>query len=117
MEKVEYWAVVWGAVVMGLTGALLWFNNWSLQQFPKLWLDVATAVHYYEAVLACLAIVIWHFYTVIFDPDVYPMDTAWLTGRTVRRREHGSGSHGGHTVFRSEPEHAQQNAGEHESQL
>lgn len=117
MEKVEYWAVVWGAVVMGLTGALLWFNNWSLQQFPKIWLDVATAVHFYEAVLACLAIVIWHFYTVIFDPDVYPMDTAWLTGRTVRRREHGSGSHGTHAGFRAEPEHAQQEAREHDSEL
>lgn len=86
IEKVEYWAVVWGAVVMGLTGFLLWFNNWSLAFLPKVWLDVATAVHFYEAVLACAAIVIWHFYTVIFDPEVYPMDTAWLTGKTVRKR-------------------------------
>jgi hypothetical protein len=39
-------------------------------------------VHFYEAILATLAIVIWHFYMVIFDPDVYPMDLAWLTGRT-----------------------------------
>jgi hypothetical protein len=37
-------------------------------------------MHFYEALLATLAIVVWHFYTVIFDPDVYPMDTAWLTG-------------------------------------
>ncbi|MBL8211711.1 MAG: cytochrome b/b6 domain-containing protein [Bryobacterales bacterium] len=85
-EKVEYWAVVWGALVMGVSGALLWFNNWAMAQFPKNWLDIATAVHYYEAVLACAAIVIWHFYSVLFDPDVYPMDTAWLTGRTVRKR-------------------------------
>lgn len=87
VEKVEYWAVVWGAVVMGISGFLLWFNGWAIQFLPKVWLDVATAIHFYEALLACLAIVIWHFYTVIFDPDVYPMDTAWLTGRTVRRRE------------------------------
>ncbi|MCS7024051.1 MAG: cytochrome b/b6 domain-containing protein [Bryobacteraceae bacterium] len=89
VEKVEYWAVVWGAVIMGISGLLLWFNTWSLQQFPKIWLDVATAVHYYEAVLACLAILVWHFYTVIFDPEVYPMDPAWLTGRSVRRRQAG----------------------------
>jgi hypothetical protein len=49
-----------------------------------LWLDVATSVHFYEALLATLAIVVWHFYTVIFDPDVYPMDTAWLTGVSVK---------------------------------
>lgn len=24
---------------------------------------------------------IWHFYLVIFDPVVYPMDTAWLDGK------------------------------------
>ncbi|MBL8228317.1 MAG: cytochrome b/b6 domain-containing protein [Bryobacterales bacterium] len=118
MEKVEYWAVVWGAVVMGISGALLWFNNWSLQQFPKVWLDVANAVHYYEAVLACLAIVIWHFYTVIFDPEVYPMDTAWLTGRTVRKRDHashGAGSHGS-PGSRTEPEPAHREAADHDSQ-
>ena len=43
-------------------------------------MDVATTFHYYEAILACLAIVVWHFYFVIFDPDIYPMNPAWLTG-------------------------------------
>jgi len=41
-------------------------------------------VHFYEAVLATLAIVVWHFYSVIFDPDVYPLNTAFLTGRCVK---------------------------------
>ena len=35
-------------------------------------------------VLATLAIVVWHIYSVILDPEVYPMDTAWLTGKSVR---------------------------------
>jgi cytochrome b subunit of formate dehydrogenase len=85
IEKAEYWAVVWGAAVMILTGLMLWGNDFMLALFPKLWLDVATSVHFYEAVLATLAIVVWHFYTVIFDPDVYPMDTAWLTGVSVKK--------------------------------
>ena len=84
IEKAEYWAVVWGAIVMIVTGLMLWGNNLMLALFPKLWLDVATSVHFYEALLATLAIVVWHFYTVIFDPDVYPMDTAWLTGVSVK---------------------------------
>jgi cytochrome b subunit of formate dehydrogenase/phage baseplate assembly protein gpV len=83
-EKAEYWAVVWGTMVMIATGLMLWGNNLMLALFPKLWLDVATSVHFYEALLATLAIVVWHFYTVIFDPDVYPMDTAWLTGVSVK---------------------------------
>ena len=86
VEKAEYWAVVWGTAVMALTGLLLWAVNYTLVWFPKSWLDVATAVHFYEAVLATLSIVVWHFYFVIFDPEVYPMDTAWLTGDSVRER-------------------------------
>ena len=89
IEKAEYWAVVWGAGVMIVTGFMLWGNNLMLALFPKLWLDVATSVHFYEALLATLAIVVWHFYTVIFDPDVYPMDTAWLTGVSVKEPEPG----------------------------
>jgi cytochrome b subunit of formate dehydrogenase len=87
VEKAEYWAVVWGAVVMVATGLLLWANNLVLKFLPKTWLDVATSVHFYEAVLATLAIVVWHFYPVIFDPDVYPLNTAFLTGITVRKQE------------------------------
>lgn len=45
------------------------------------WLDVATAIHFYEAVLASLAIVVWHFYQVFFDPDAYPMNWAWWDGQ------------------------------------
>ncbi len=81
VEKVEYWAFVWGSVVMAASGFLLWFNTWALRHVPTWVLDVATAVHWYEAILATAAIAIWHFYTVIFDPDIYPMDRAWLTGK------------------------------------
>jgi cytochrome b subunit of formate dehydrogenase len=84
IEKAEYWAVVWGTIVMVVTGILLWANNWALAFLPKWALDVATSVHWYEAVLASLAILVWHFYSVIFDPEVYPMDTAWLTGKCPR---------------------------------
>ena len=88
VEKAEYWAVVWGAVVMIATGLLLWANNLAMKLLPKSWLDVATSIHFYEAVLATLAIVVWHFYPIIFDPDVYPLNTAFLTGITVRKQEH-----------------------------
>jgi cytochrome b subunit of formate dehydrogenase len=80
-EKVEYWAFMWGTVVMTVSGFLLWFNNFSLRYFPKWLSDAATAIHYYEALLATFSILLWHFYMVIFDPLVYPMDTAWLNGK------------------------------------
>jgi cytochrome b subunit of formate dehydrogenase len=83
-EKAEYWAVVWGTLVMGLTGLMIWFKLGAFSFLARWWVDIATAVHFYEAVLATLAIVVWHLYSVIFDPDVYPMDTAWLSGFSVK---------------------------------
>lgn len=84
-EKLEYWAVVWGTVVMGVTGLAIWFKVDVTHWLPRWVLDVAVTVHYYEAILACLAIVIWHFYHVMFDPDVYPMNFAWLNGRVPKK--------------------------------
>ncbi len=80
-EKLEYWAFLWGTVVMAASGFLLWFNNFTLRHFPKWMTDAATAVHWYEALLATFSILLWHFYMVIFDPLVYPMDLAWLNGK------------------------------------
>jgi len=85
-EKIEYLAFLWGTLVMAASGFILWFDNWSLRNLPTWVTDAATALHWYEAILATLAILIWHFYMVIFDPDVYPMDRAWLTGLTSGNR-------------------------------
>jgi len=84
IEKVEYWAVLWGVMVMALTGVLLWAHTYIVAWVPRIVLNVAGSIHFYEAVLATLAIVVWHFYRVIFDPDVYPVDPSWLTGYSVR---------------------------------
>jgi cytochrome b subunit of formate dehydrogenase len=80
-EKAEYWALVWGTALMGLTGIMLWAKVWVGNTLARWWVDVATAVHFYEAVLATLAILVWHFYQVFFDPDVYPMNWAWWDGK------------------------------------
>ncbi len=84
-EKLEYWAVVWGSVVMGVTGLAIWFKIDVTRWFPRWLVEVAITIHYYEAILACLAIIVWHFYHVMFDPDVYPMNWAWLDGKVPKK--------------------------------
>lgn len=81
VEKVEYWAAIWGTLITAATGLILWFENWTLTWLPGWVPEAATVLHFLEAILATLAILIWHFYSVMFDPAVYPMDTAWLTGK------------------------------------
>jgi cytochrome b subunit of formate dehydrogenase len=90
-EKAEYWALVWGTVVMILTGIFLWFDNLAVRYFPKGFLDIMLVVHYYEAWLATLAILVWHMYSTVFKPDVYPMNPSWYTGKMpadVYKEEH-----------------------------
>ena len=80
-EKAEYWALVWGTALMAVTGIMLWAKVSVGNLLARWWVDAATAVHFYEAVLATLAILVWHFYQVFFDPDVYPMNWAWRDGK------------------------------------
>jgi cytochrome b subunit of formate dehydrogenase len=80
IEKSEYWALIWGTVVMALTGMILWFENTFLGLLTKLGWDVSRTIHFYEAWLAFLAILVWHIYYVVFNPDIYPMNLSWLKG-------------------------------------
>jgi cytochrome b subunit of formate dehydrogenase len=88
IEKAEYWALIWGTIVMILTGLLLWFDNYFIKFLPKGFMDVALVIHYYEAILASLAVAIWHFYSTIFSPQVYPMNPSWLTGKMPKEMFH-----------------------------
>jgi len=81
VEKAEYWALVWGTIVMAVTGTIMWFDNTFIGLFTKLGYDVSRVIHFYEAWLATLAILVWHVYFVIVNPDAYPMNVAWLTGK------------------------------------
>lgn len=61
-EKAEYWALVWGTIVMGATGIMQWFPLQLTSVFPGWIIPVARALHRWEAILAVLAILTWHFY-------------------------------------------------------
>ena len=63
-EKFEYWALVWGTAIMALTGFILWNPILSTKFLPGEWIPVAKAAHGGEAILAVLAIIVWHMYNV-----------------------------------------------------
>ena len=91
-EKLEYLGLIWGTIVMTVTGFILWFKTGWLMYFPMWTWDVAQAIHFYEAILATLTIIVWHLYSVVFNPDIYPMSWAWITGDLTEHEmeeEHG----------------------------
>lgn len=86
IEKFDYWAVYWGMVIMIGSGILMWFHNFFLGIVPKFVLDIAREVHSDEALLATLAIVIWHWYNAHFNPEVFPFNPTIFTGKISKER-------------------------------
>lgn len=64
MEKLEYWAVVWGTALMTITGYALWNPILVTRFLPGEVVPAAKIAHGMEALLAVLSIITWHFYFV-----------------------------------------------------
>jgi predicted CXXCH cytochrome family protein len=79
-EKAEYWALIWGTFVMAATGLILWFPTMVGDWAPVWLIKVSETVHFMEAILASLAILVWHWFFVIFRPSEYPMSFTWTDG-------------------------------------
>jgi cytochrome b subunit of formate dehydrogenase len=92
-EKFDYWAVFWGCVIMIGSGLVRWFPS-EVMRFAPTWLyEIASVAHTDEALLAGLAIFVWHFYNVHLRPAVFPMSWVFLTGRMSyeeHAEEHGA---------------------------
>jgi hypothetical protein len=79
-EKVEYLAVVWGTVIMALTGFMMWNPISTARLLPGEAIPAAKVAHGFEAVLAVLAIILWHFYHV----HIKHLNKSIFTGKTTR---------------------------------
>lgn len=86
-EKMEYLALIWGTIVMGATGFMMWNPISTLRFLPGEAVPAAKAAHGGEALLAVLAIIIWHFYHVHIKHFNKSMFTGNLT-REEMEHEH-----------------------------
>lgn len=97
MQKIEYWAGAWGFMLMIVTGLINWYpTNVGgflpgsvipfVEQFPGWVIPLAKMLHGWEAVLAIVYLVIVHFYSAIWSPRVFPLDTTIWTGKISEER-------------------------------
>ena len=83
-EKVEYWALWWGAAVMGLTGIFQWYPSLVTQILPGIVVPLARLVHMLEAILAVLAIAIWHSYHTMIKERNLSIFTGTMTEHEMK---------------------------------
>lgn len=82
-EKFDYWAVYWGCVIMVGTGLMLMYDRvtqWLVGGNFAWTYTLALEVHGDEAILATLALFIWHFWNVHFNPRIFPGNTMIFHG-------------------------------------
>jgi len=79
-EKFEYWAVYWGAFIIGLSGLLLWFADEVGTVLPGWIFNLATVAHGLEAFLAVMTLFVVHFFNSCFRPAKFPLDLVMFTG-------------------------------------
>ena len=95
IEKFDYWAVYWGFVIMIGSGIIMWLfqgrlNPWLFGEIDLARIPftvdnyihaISREAHSDEALLATLAIIVWHFYNVHFNPDKFPGNHVWISGK------------------------------------
>jgi len=79
-EKFDYWAVYWGALVIGISGLLLWWSEFFGQYLPGWVFNIATVAHGVEAFLAVTTLFVVHFFNNHFRPGKFPLDTVMFVG-------------------------------------
>src|SRR5512143_871893 len=85
-QKFEYWGILTGVLLMIVSGLILWFPVQVAQLLPGEIIPAAKVLHTNEALVVFLIIAIWHVYSAIFSPEVFPLDTSIFTGYISKSR-------------------------------
>jgi cytochrome b subunit of formate dehydrogenase len=83
LEKLDFFGEVWGLIIIGGSGMVLWFPEFFSQWLPGYWFNVATVFHGYEALIAAGFIFVVHFFNVHLRPDKFPLDAVMFHGRAT----------------------------------
>ena len=84
LEKLDFFGEVWGFIIIGGSGIVLWFPEFFGRWLPGWWFNVATVFHGFEALIAAGFIFIVHFFNVHLRPDKFPLDAVMFHGRATK---------------------------------
>jgi formate dehydrogenase subunit gamma len=85
-QKFEYWGLVFGNIIMVVTGLILIFPVQFAFIAAGQIIPAAKVAHSNEGLMAFLVITIWHIFNAHLNPDVFPFDASMFTGKISRER-------------------------------
>jgi formate dehydrogenase subunit gamma len=85
-QKFEYWGLIFGSIIMVVTGLVLLFPTTVAWLLPGQVIPASKVAHSNEGVMAFLVVIVWHVYNSILSPEVFPFDTSIFTGKISRER-------------------------------
>jgi formate dehydrogenase subunit gamma len=85
-QKFEYWGILFGSLIMILSGFVLMFPIFTTSFLPGQFVAASRVAHSNEAMLAVSTIVVWHLYDVILKPSIFPADLTIFSGRISKKR-------------------------------
>jgi cytochrome b subunit of formate dehydrogenase len=86
LQKVDYWAVMFGMQSMGITGLIMCFPEFFAGILPGYFINIAGHFHFHEAVLAVMYIGVVHMSDTHLVPDIFPLEKTIFTGKIERSR-------------------------------
>jgi formate dehydrogenase subunit gamma len=78
-QKVTYWFVFFGILIMGISGFVIWFPIWFTNFLPGGVVPAAKLAHSTEAVVTAIFVIIWHVYHVHLERTNLSMFTGRLS--------------------------------------
>jgi len=76
-QKVTYWFIFFGILIMGISGFIIWFPIWFTKFLPGGVVPAAKLAHSTEAVVTAIFVIVWHVYHVHLER----MNLSMFTGR------------------------------------
>jgi formate dehydrogenase gamma subunit len=80
-QKFEYWGLIFGSLVMVVTGFILYFPIAVSNLLPAELIPAAKVMHSYEALFAFLIVLVWHILGAHLAPESFPIDVSIFTGK------------------------------------